>query len=1135
MAIQATFTADFTKFDAALKNAQGTLKTFEVSTKNVAQSLQRMTAGFDGTKIMREAKLTETAVRSIGGAAKLTEQEQRKVNATVTEAIAKYKALGQTAPKELLALADATKKVVAPTTDAVSAVDSLVKKYLTIGAALAVAKQAFGALTDFVTSSIASFAGAEAAQNRMVAALRAQGTATPDVIRQYTSLASTIQRTTAFSDDAANEMEALFVQIGDVGPAQMGKATTAATDLAAGLGVDLRTATLLVAKAMEGNTGALSRYGIKIDEAKIAAQGADAVFSAIQDRFGGQAQAQLDTYAGKLSQLANNWDNVKEAVGKFVIANEITTLAMRKTSEALASASDKSETASISLAKFWLAATGSTTGALAIAQLERMAEGLNAVAAGARMVAQVKSPFAEWAKDTALPNITGGIEEFERQNKALDEAKKRAEEAAKAIRNLRDELSGAKAGRDLAQLSKAWQGLTDEQKKNAAIIDALVSKYMALVPALREVPPELRATVQEMNRIAIAAGAMNESVTDGIRSLDGIGTQLKSIDGPMGDVVMDMIEFESHVGSANDIIGKFGYNLSKPDFKEFGKKLSGVALDIRRDFSGMVESVSQAFAQMIVSANGFKDGFLGVWQAIKNGIMNILTSILNYFLNTFIKGLLGAITGQSGAFSNAFSGMFSGAGKGILGSLLGGGGAALAGGAAIPGGMIVGPGGVLMATGSAGVGGAAAGGGLLAGTSGALLGGGAAAGGGLLLGMLGKKLFGGAGIKAGAFGAASGAATGALIGSVVPILGTAIGALVGGVAGLLSGLFGKKESQKVNDARDQMLTQMAAAFGGTGKGGTGAGSDFAILAEQLQKATGSGELFNKFLKASTMKDFEAVTKQVAAALDAYKAKTDAAAAAQQRLAATTEEAKKKLAELEGQMQSLNEEEAALNRSEAPEAHMGVVEKRQRERIAAQKAAIQAQIDAAKVAAKAAEDAQKGLDELIGKFLRLGDVALDEAERARLALLGIGKNIPPITIPYRYQQQGAGLPTTGTAPYSGEAPEANIGFEERRRMLRGYAQGGPVYAAAGGWLSRGTDTVPAMLTPGEYVLSREDVAAIRAGRGASTVNVYLTISAFDGADVDRVVRSASFRRAITAAVARNEGGYRTDLRTAIGVR
>ena len=61
----------------------------------------------------------------------------------------------------------------------------------------------------------------------------------------------------------------------------------------------------------------------------------------------------------------------------------------------------------------------------------------------------------------------------------------------------------------------------------------------------------------------------------------------------------------------------------------------------------------------------------------------------------------------------------------------------------------------------------------------------------------------------------------------------------------------------------------------------------------------------------------------------------------------------------------------------------------------------------------------------------------------------------------------------------------LGFLLRSQggMVPGYAQGGVVYAA-GGFAARGTDTIPAMLTPGEGVLTRSAVAGIG---GAGAVN------------------------------------------------
>ena len=61
------------------------------------------------------------------------------------------------------------------------------------------------------------------------------------------------------------------------------------------------------------------------------------------------------------------------------------------------------------------------------------------------------------------------------------------------------------------------------------------------------------------------------------------------------------------------------------------------------------------------------------------------------------------------------------------------------------------------------------------------------------------------------------------------------------------------------------------------------------------------------------------------------------------------------------------------------------------------------------------------------------------------------------------------------------------------QAQGFARGGPVYANRGMFVPRGTDTVPAMLTPGEFVVNRSAVQrgnnlqllrAMNSGGGAS---------------------------------------------------
>ncbi len=69
-------------------------------------------ASFTGDKLIGEAHAYMKAVEAVGGAARLTTQEKIKLNQVLTEAIEKYRALGQSAPKAMMdmqrSVADAT-------------------------------------------------------------------------------------------------------------------------------------------------------------------------------------------------------------------------------------------------------------------------------------------------------------------------------------------------------------------------------------------------------------------------------------------------------------------------------------------------------------------------------------------------------------------------------------------------------------------------------------------------------------------------------------------------------------------------------------------------------------------------------------------------------------------------------------------------------------------------------------------------------------------------------------------------------------------------------------------------------------------------------------------------------------------
>lgn len=229
------------------------------------KAADRTVRNLGGEGIMRAAHNAAAAVQQLGGTAALTAREQDKLNSLMTRAIEKMDALNaaaaaagkplMTIPTAFRQIADETKRLEEPTSRLNGFFGDLGKQivgtaagFVSATAVIAGVRTALHTLSEFVSESVESYAKQEAAVKKMTTALQAQGQATPSVIEQYKNMAAQFQRTTVFSDELVNEMQALLVEVGNVMPRDMEKALQASTNLASGLGIDLRTATMLVEK-----------------------------------------------------------------------------------------------------------------------------------------------------------------------------------------------------------------------------------------------------------------------------------------------------------------------------------------------------------------------------------------------------------------------------------------------------------------------------------------------------------------------------------------------------------------------------------------------------------------------------------------------------------------------------------------------------------------------------------------------------------------------------------------------------------------------------------------------------------------------------------------------------------------------
>ena len=100
---------------------------------------------------------------------------------------------------------------------------------------------------------------------------------------------------------------------GDVGKAQ--QLTNLAMDIAQATNKDLESVSLSLAKAYNGNIGALTKLGIPLDDAIKKSGDFNLVQGELVRLFGGAAKANTETYAGQLAIVTERVGELKESIG----------------------------------------------------------------------------------------------------------------------------------------------------------------------------------------------------------------------------------------------------------------------------------------------------------------------------------------------------------------------------------------------------------------------------------------------------------------------------------------------------------------------------------------------------------------------------------------------------------------------------------------------------------------------------------------------------------------------------------------------------------------------------------------------------------------------------------------------------
>lgn len=180
-----------------------------------------------------------------------------------------------------------------------------------------IADKAFSAISGVIGTAVTEAIQADQALQLFNATLANSGKYSAAASADFAAFASSLQNIGTVSDDAVISAATSLVSIGKLSGDSLKRATQAAVDLSVGLGVDLNSAFDLVAKSAAGNTAALGRYGIKIQEGLPKSERFAAALGEIEKRFQGLDAAKANTFGGALTQLGNNFRDVYENVGKL--------------------------------------------------------------------------------------------------------------------------------------------------------------------------------------------------------------------------------------------------------------------------------------------------------------------------------------------------------------------------------------------------------------------------------------------------------------------------------------------------------------------------------------------------------------------------------------------------------------------------------------------------------------------------------------------------------------------------------------------------------------------------------------------------------------------------------------------------
>ena len=180
---------------------------------------------------------------------------------------------------------------------------------------------AFAAAGAAVAIGVEGVKAAIADQKEQVTLAKTLQNTTKATDKQVAAVEDYIEKTmfaTGVTDSKLRKsFDRLVRSTGSVTKAQ--KIQTVALDVAAGTGKDVVSVSEAIAKAYDGNYGALKRLGVPLDDSIVKTKNFDGALGALSKTFEGQADAAANTFEGRMQRLQVRMDEAKESIGYVLL------------------------------------------------------------------------------------------------------------------------------------------------------------------------------------------------------------------------------------------------------------------------------------------------------------------------------------------------------------------------------------------------------------------------------------------------------------------------------------------------------------------------------------------------------------------------------------------------------------------------------------------------------------------------------------------------------------------------------------------------------------------------------------------------------------------------------------------------